>query len=133
MKKIPYAIVIMDGYGLNGENNGNAIFLDGSKYVTEMRKTYPSAQLGASGLSVGLPDGQMGNSEVGHLNIGAGRIVYQDLVKINRACRDGSLAENPAVKAVFDAAKASAGKLHFMEQYALVKFAGAPEEIIEDE
>ena len=77
-KKTPYAIIIMDGYGINPDCNGNAICVDGSKYVNELKKKYPSAQLGASGMSVGLPDGQMGNSEVGHLNIGAGRIVYQD-------------------------------------------------------
>ena len=77
MKK-PYAIIIMDGYGLNPDKNGNAIYADGSKYVTELMNKYPSATLGASGMSVGLPDGQMGNSEVGHLNIGAGRIVCQD-------------------------------------------------------
>ena len=81
MKK-PYAIIIMDGYGINPDPNGNAIVKDGSKNVNELMKNYPHAQLGASGMSVGLPDGQMGNSEVGHLNIGAGRIVYQDLTKI---------------------------------------------------
>ena len=88
MKK-PYAIIIMDGYGINPDTKGNAIFVDGSKYVNELQKNYPSAQLGASGMSVGLPDGQMGNSEVGHLNIGAGRIVYQDLTKITKDIRNG--------------------------------------------
>ena len=63
--KTPYAIIIMDGYGLNAEQNGNAIFMDGSKNVSALQKNYPSATLGASGLSVGLPEGQMGNSEVG--------------------------------------------------------------------
>ena len=77
MKK-PYAIIIMDGYGINPSNVGNAIIADGSKYVNELQANYPSAQLGASGMAVGLPDGQMRNSEVGHLNIGAGRLVYQD-------------------------------------------------------
>jgi bisphosphoglycerate-independent phosphoglycerate mutase (AlkP superfamily) len=83
MKK-PYAIIIMDGYGINPSSVGNAIVADGSKYVNELKNNYPFAQLGASGMSVGLPDGQMGNSEVGHLNIGAGRIVYQDLTKITK-------------------------------------------------
>ncbi|MDE6676302.1 MAG: 2,3-bisphosphoglycerate-independent phosphoglycerate mutase, partial [Clostridia bacterium] len=88
--KTPYAIIIMDGYGLNADGNGNAISMDGSKNVTALRNNYPSATLGASGLSVGLPDGQMGNSEVGHLNMGAGRIVYQDLTKITKAIEEGS-------------------------------------------
>ena len=86
MNKVPFAIIIMDGYGINPSEKGNAIVSDGSKFVNELKNNYPSAQLGASGMSVGLPDGQMGNSEVGHLNIGAGRIVYQDLTKIT-PCR----------------------------------------------
>ena len=112
MKKIPYAIVIMDGYGLGKANNGNAIFLDGSKNVAELEKTYPTAQLGASGLSVGLPDGQMGNSEVGHLNIGAGRIVYQDLTKITKSIQDGDFFTNPALCAAMDNAVKNGKKLH---------------------
>lgn len=113
MKKIPYAIIIMDGYGLNPEHDGNAIFLDGSRNVTALRKEYPSATLGASGLSVGLPDGQMGNSEVGHLNMGAGRIVYQDLTKITKAIEDGDFYGNPALVKAIDSAKESGKKLHF--------------------
>ncbi|MBO5046701.1 MAG: 2,3-bisphosphoglycerate-independent phosphoglycerate mutase [Clostridia bacterium] len=112
MKKIPYAIVIMDGYGLNPEEKGNAVFADGSQYVTQMRKEYPSATLGASGLSVGLPDGQMGNSEVGHLNIGAGRIVYQDLTKITKAIDDGDFFTNPALLSAIDNAVKGDKKLH---------------------
>ena len=100
MKK-PYAIIIMGGNGINPSAQGNAIIADGSKYVNELLENYPSAQLGASGMSVGLPDGQMGNSEVGHLNIGAGRVLYQDLVKINKACKDGSILENPEIKNAF--------------------------------
>ncbi len=113
MKKIPYAIIIMDGYGLNPEHDGNAIFLDGSRNVTALREKYPSATLGASGLSVGLPDGQMGNSEVGHLNMGAGRIVYQDLTKITKAIGDGDFFENPALVKAIDSAKERGKKLHF--------------------
>ena len=92
--KTPYAIIIMDGYGINKDHKGNAVFTDGSKNVTALEKEYPSSQLGASSMSVGLPDGQMGNSEVGHLNIGAGRIVYQDLTKITKDIRDGSFFKN---------------------------------------
>ena len=113
MKKIPYAIIIMDGYGLNPDGNGNAISMDGSKYVNGLRNNYPSATLGASGLSVGLPEGQMGNSEVGHLNIGAGRIVYQDLTKITKAIDDGDFFRNPALLAAMDNAAKNNKKLHF--------------------
>ena len=104
-KKIPYAIIIMDGYGLAPDGKGNAIALNGSKNVNALMKEYPSATLGASGMSVGLPDGQMGNSEVGHLNMGAGRIVYQDLTKITKSIKDGDFFENPALIKAMDNAK----------------------------
>ncbi|MBQ9117835.1 MAG: 2,3-bisphosphoglycerate-independent phosphoglycerate mutase [Clostridia bacterium] len=111
MKK-PYAIIIMDGYGINPNQNGNAIFTDGSKYVNQLMKEYPSAQLGASGMSVGLPDGQMGNSEVGHLNIGAGRIVYQDLTKITKDIRNGEFFKNEELLKAMHDAKKKGKKLH---------------------
>ncbi len=110
--KTPYAIIIMDGYGLNAEQNGNAIFMDGSKNVSALQKNYPSATLGASGLSVGLPDGQMGNSEVGHLNMGAGRIVYQDLTKITKAIGDGDFFTNRALLAAMENCVKNGKKLH---------------------
>ena len=110
--KTPYALIIMDGYGLNPQTDGNAISMDGSKNVNELRKNYPSATLGASGLSVGLPDGQMGNSEVGHLNMGAGRIVYQDLTKITKAIDDGDFFENGALLKAMENAKQNGKKLH---------------------
>jgi 2,3-bisphosphoglycerate-independent phosphoglycerate mutase len=109
MKK-PYAIIIMDGYGINAPGAGNAITLNGSKNVNKLMKDFPSSTLGASGMSVGLPDGQMGNSEVGHLNIGAGRIVYQDLTKITKAISDGDFFTNPALVAAMENAKNK--KLH---------------------
>lgn len=109
-KKTPYAIIIMDGYGLAPAGAGNAITLNGSKNVNALMKEYPSATLGASGMSVGLPEGQMGNSEVGHLNMGAGRIVYQDLTKITKAISDGDFFENPALNKAMDNAKGK--KLH---------------------
>ncbi|MDE5896936.1 MAG: 2,3-bisphosphoglycerate-independent phosphoglycerate mutase, partial [Clostridia bacterium] len=112
MKKIPYALIIMDGYGLNPAREGNAVYMDGSKNVTALRNEYPSATLGASGLSVGLPDGQMGNSEVGHLNMGAGRIVYQDLTKITKAIEDGDFFTNPALIGAMDHAVQNGKKLH---------------------
>lgn len=110
-KKTPYAIIIMDGYGIAPAGEGNAITLNGSKNINALMKEYPSATLGASGLSVGLPDGQMGNSEVGHLNIGAGRIVYQDLTKITKSIEDGDFFENPALVKAMDNAK-NGKKLH---------------------
>lgn len=110
--KTPYAIIIMDGYGINQSENGNAIFADGSKNVTELKKNYPTASIGASGMSVGLPDGQMGNSEVGHLNIGAGRIVYQDLTKITKDIMDGTFFTNKELLRAMNAAKESGKKLH---------------------
>jgi 2,3-bisphosphoglycerate-independent phosphoglycerate mutase len=111
MKK-PYAIIIMDGYGINPDHTGNAIFTDGSKNVSELMSKYPHTQIGASGMSVGLPDGQMGNSEVGHLNIGAGRIVYQDLTKITKDIEDGAFFENAALKKAMQAAKDNGTDLH---------------------
>ena len=112
MAKKPYAIIIMDGYGLAPAGPGNAIELDGSKNVKALAEKYPSATLGASGLSVGLPDGQMGNSEVGHLNMGAGRIVYQDLTRITKSIADGDFFENPALIKAMDNAKQNGKKLH---------------------
>ncbi|MDE6585114.1 MAG: 2,3-bisphosphoglycerate-independent phosphoglycerate mutase, partial [Clostridia bacterium] len=120
-KKTPYAIIIMDGYGLAPAGNGNAISINGSKNVNELIKKYPSATLGASGMCVGLPDGQMGNSEVGHLNMGAGRIVYQDLTKITKAIQDGDFFENPALIKAMDNAKNNGKKLHL---YGLVSDGG---------
>lgn len=112
--KTPYAIIIMDGYGLNASDDGNAIALDGSKNVTELMRDYPCSTLGASGMSVGLPDGQMGNSEVGHLNIGAGRIVYQDLTKITKQIRDGEFFQNTELLRVMNEVKKTGKKLHLI-------------------
>lgn len=102
----------MDGYGLAKDGAGNAISIDGSKNVKKLIESYPSSTIGASGMSVGLPEGQMGNSEVGHLNIGAGRIVYQDLTKITKAIKDGDFFKNPALIKAMDGAKANGKKLH---------------------
>ncbi len=114
MSKKPVALVIMDGYGLAAASRGNAIENDGSKNVAALMKRYPTSRLGASGLSVGLPDGQMGNSEVGHLNIGAGRIVYQELTRITKSVEDGDFFENPAFLSAVSFAKEKGGKLHLM-------------------
>lgn len=111
MKK-PNMIIIMDGYGLAPASNGNAIETEGSPVVKRLQKEYPSTTLGASGMSVGLPDGQMGNSEVGHLNMGAGRIVYQDLTKITKSIQDGDFYTNAAIVKAMDNAVNNGKKLH---------------------
>ena len=106
--------MILDGFGLGDHSEGDAIYNTPTPYIDSLFANYPNSQLNASGEDVGLPDGQMGNSEVGHLNIGAGRIVYQDLVKINRAIADGSFMENPEIKSAFTYAKEKRMPIHFM-------------------
>ena len=107
-------LMILDGWGIGNHSKSDAIYSTPTPYWDYLLATYPHSQLLASGESVGLPDGQMGNSEVGHLNIGAGRIVYQELVKINRAIKSGSILENPEVKSAFEYAKAHGCGMHFM-------------------
>jgi len=102
----------MDGYGLGENPQASAIHAAHTPFLTELFQKYPTTQLVASGEDVGLPDGQMGNSEVGHVNMGAGRVIYQDLPKITAAIRDGSLFENPAFKAAMSAAKENGRGLH---------------------
>ena len=107
-------LMILDGWGIGNGTKSDVIAQMPTPYWDALLAKYPHSQLQASGEYVGLPDGQMGNSEVGHLNIGAGRIVYQDLVKINRACADNSILENPAIKKAFEFAKTNGGDVHFM-------------------
>ena len=107
-------LMILDGWGIGHHDKADVISTVHPAYISAMTEQYPHAQLRTDGENVGLPDGQMGNSEVGHLNIGAGRVVYQDLVKINRACRDNSILENPEVKAAFEHAKKNGVNMHFM-------------------
>jgi len=107
-------LIILDGYGLGDHKKDDVIFNTPTPYMDSLFKNYPSSQLQASGEDVGLPDGQMGNSEVGHLNIGAGRIVYQDLVKINRAIADDSFRTNPEVVEAFSYARDHNVPIHFM-------------------
>ena len=106
-------LMILDGWGEGRRDSSNAIYTQGAPFIDSLRAKYPMAHLQACGEYVGLPDGQMGNSEVGHMNLGAGRVVYQDLVKINMACRDHKLLENKEIKAAYDYVKASGKKLHF--------------------
>ena len=107
-------LMILDGWGNGKHGVGDVIYNTPTPYLDYLNAVSPHSQLQASGEDVGLPDGQMGNSEVGHLNIGAGRVVYQDLVKINRACKDGSIAANPGIVEAYTYAKESGKKLHLM-------------------
>ena len=107
-------LMILDGWGIGNKSKGDVISSTPTPYWDYLINTYPNSQLQASGENVGLPDGQMGNSEVGHLNIGAGRVLYQDLVKINKACQDGSIIENPEIKNAFSYAKENGKSVHFM-------------------
>ena len=106
--------MILDGWGIGNKGKADVIFNTPTPYWDYLTQTYPNSQLQASGENVGLPDGQMGNSEVGHLNIGAGRVVYQDLVKINKACESGSILQNPEVVSAFTYAKENGKNVHFM-------------------
>ena len=121
MSKKPACLIIMDGYGINNEKFGNAISDANYGVIDNLIKNYPSTMLGASGMSVGLPDGQMGNSEVGHLNMGAGRIVYQDLTRITKEIRDGEFFENVELNGAMDNAKLNGKKLHL---YGLLSTGG---------
>ena len=107
-------LMILDGWGIGKHGKGDVIYNTPTPYLDYLTAISAHSQLQASGEDVGLPDGQMGSSEVGHLNIGAGRIVYQDLVKINRACKDGSISKNPQVVAAYTYAKETGKKLHLM-------------------
>ena len=107
-------LMILDGWGIGHHDKADVIFNTPTPYWDSLLAQYPHSQLEASGENVGLPDGQMGNSEVGHLNIGAGRVVYQDLVKINRACKDGSILSNKEIVAAFSYAKANGKSVHLM-------------------
>ena len=107
-------LMILDGWGIGDKSKSDVIYSMNPEYINAMTEKYPHAELKTDGENVGLPEGQMGNSEVGHLNIGAGRVVYQDLVKINRACRDNSILENKEIVKAFEYAKANGVNVHFM-------------------
>src|SRR5689334_5215072 len=114
----PVILIIRDGWGINPHGkaqavaDGNATLLARTPFHDQLYRTYPGSQMSASGMDVGLPEGQMGNSEVGHLNLGAGRIVYQDLTRINKAIADGELARNAVINEAFT--KARGRRLHFL-------------------
>lgn len=112
MKK-PLVLMILDGFGIAGKE-GNAIVAANTPQLDKILKENPVTKIGASGMDVGLPDGQMGNSEVGHTNIGAGRIVYQELTRITKSAQDGEMDKNPALVKAMESAKANGKALHFM-------------------
>ena len=107
-------LLILDGYGDRKSKEGNAIALANTPVMDHLKKDYPYVEGQASGLAVGLPDGQMGNSEVGHMNMGAGRIVYQELTRISKAIQDGDFFENAALKGAVEHCKKKDSALHFM-------------------
>ncbi len=108
------ALVILDGWGIAQDKSVSAIDHAKTPFIDGLKSTYPMSKLSTSGLDVGLPAGQMGNSEVGHMNLGAGRVVYQDLVKVNLAIEDGSFFSQPALIDAFKHAKSSGKKVHFI-------------------
>lgn len=107
-------LLILDGLGYGKPDHSNAVRAAKTPFLDHLLQTYPNAELSASGLSVGLPEGQMGNSEVGHMNLGAGRVVFQELGRIQQAIQDGSFQENPVLLGAFQKVKASGSKLHLM-------------------
>lgn len=107
-------LMILDGWGIGKHDQTDAIFNTPTPFISALTEKYPHAELLTCGENVGLPDGQMGNSEVGHLNIGAGRVVNQDLVRINKACRDNSIMENPEIVKAFTYARDHNKQVHFM-------------------
>lgn len=111
---LPACLIIMDGFGLADPDTGNAIASAHTPVLDELFATRPWTRLDASGEAVGLPAGQMGNSEVGHLNIGAGRVVYQELSRINQACRSGEIEKNPVLTEAFDHVREHGSVLHLM-------------------
>lgn len=112
MSKKPLLLMILDGWGINPEEESNAVAQAKTPNMNRLSAEYPSSEIDGSGMSVGLPEGQMGNSEVGHTNIGAGRVVYQDLTRISKSILDGDFFENPVLIECMQKAKAGSGKLH---------------------
>ena len=110
----PVVLIVMDGWGVAANGPGNAIARARTPVFDHLLATYPHGELQSSGLAVGLPEGQMGNSEVGHLNIGAGRVVYQDLTRITKAIEDGSFFANPVLRHAFATAVGRGSTVHLM-------------------
>ena len=107
-------LVIMDGHGIAPAGPGNAVTTANTPNLDRLYREFPTSRLQASGLFVGLPDGQMGNSEVGHLNLGAGRVVYQDITRIDKAIKDGSFTQNTVLKNAFESARKTGSRVHML-------------------
>ena len=114
MSKKPVVLMILDGYGLNENKQNNAVWEAKTPVMDKLMAEYPFVKGNASGMAVGLPEGQMGNSEVGHLNMGAGRIVYQELTRITKEIQDGDFFVNPALLKAVENCKANNSALHMM-------------------
>lgn len=113
-KRKKVILTILDGWGIGNQSKSDAIFTGETPNIDQIISKYPNSELLTSGEDVGLPEGQMGNSEVGHLNIGSGRVVFQDLVRINKAIEDNTISDNPKIKAAFEYAKNNHKKIHFV-------------------
>ncbi|NTW58710.1 MAG: 2,3-bisphosphoglycerate-independent phosphoglycerate mutase, partial [Nitrospirae bacterium] len=114
MANRPVILVVLDGWGINMHKEGNAVAAARAPIYNSLIRDHPHTVLQASGEHVGLPEGQMGNSEVGHLNLGAGRIVYQDITRITKSIREGDFARNPALISAMETAKKNHAPLHLM-------------------
>ena len=112
MSKKPTVLMILDGFGLNEKHEANAVYEAKTPNIDSLMENYPFVKGYASGLAVGLPDGQMGNSEVGHMPMGAGRIDDQELTRITKEIADGTFFENPALKMAMDRVKENGSALH---------------------
>ena len=110
----PLILIVLDGWGINPKREGNAHYLARLSNIMTFFNEYPWTKLECSGLAVGLPEGQMGNSEVGHLTIGAGRVIYQELSRINKEIETGKFFKNPAIKQAMQRVKKQGSSLHLM-------------------
>ena len=114
MTGMPVILIVLDGFGISHNQKGNAVAAAKAPLFTSLLQDYPHTELQASGEHVGLPAGQMGNSEVGHMNLGAGRIVYQDITRIGKSIRDGDFFKNPALVGAMEKVREKGSTLHLM-------------------
>ena len=112
--KKPLVLLILDGWGYREDTDDNAIANAATPVLDDLKQRYPNTLISGSGLDVGLPDGQMGNSEVGHVNLGAGRVVYQDFTRITKSIQDGEFAQNPVISGQLQAVAAADKAVHIM-------------------
>ena len=110
----PLVLIILDGFGHSDKPEYNAIYAANTPVYDHLRANYPHGLISGSGMDVGLPDGQMGNSEVGHMNLGAGRVVYQDFTRVTKAIRDGEFFENATINAAVDKAVSAGKAVHIL-------------------